>query len=125
MKRLDFHLYAITLLTEIVGFLTVFTIGRTIAQQGVSTTMMGLIGGSHAVTYGIVCLISGRLSDRISPIKHMVLGAMCLIGAGTAIIVLGPGHPWSCIPYAVTGAGQGLIYPVIIAWLGREAIRVS
>lgn len=119
MKRLDYHLYLMTVLTETSGFLVVFAVSRALAESEASSAMMGFVGAANAMAYGVMSIIAGRWADRIDARRQAMGGAAFMALSAAALVALRPSHPWAALPYAMVGAGQGIVYTAIIAWLGR------
>lgn len=83
-------------------------------QKGLSLTEVGSIVGVYAITWGILQLITGRLSDRIGRHRLNVWG-MWICGAGVALMVSGQGTLWWSLSAALSGVGMAMLYPNLSA----------
>lgn len=83
-------------------------------QHGLNLTQVGSIIGVYGLTWGLLQLFTGRLSDRIGRHRLNVWG-MWLCGAGVAMMVSGQGALWWSLSAAVSGLGMALLYPNLSA----------
>lgn len=83
-------------------------------QQGLGLTQVGSIIGAYGLTWGVLQLFTGRLSDRIGRHRPNVWG-MWLCGLGVALMVMGQGALWWSVSAAISGFGMALLYPNLSA----------
>ena len=83
-------------------------------QQGLSLPAIGWVVGSYGLTWGVMQLFTGLLSDRIG--RHRLnLGGMGLCGLGVALFPIGLGIPWWAAAAALSGLGMAMLYPNLSA----------
>ena len=83
-------------------------------QQGLSLPAIGWVVGSYGLTWGVMQLFTGPLSDRIG--RHRLnLGGMGLCGLGVALFPIGHGISWWAAAAALSGLGMAMLYPNLSA----------
>jgi len=81
---------------------------------------LGLLGAAQFVLYAPVCVISGRLSDRLGRRFVTVAASAVLLSAWGGMALAR--SVWQLLPLAVlSGTGLALLWPPIEAWLADLA----
>ena len=83
-------------------------------QRGLSLTQVGSVIAVYGLSWGLLQLFTGRLSDRTGRHRPNVWG-MWLCGAGVALMTLGQGMLWWSACAALSGLGMALLYPNLSA----------
>jgi MFS family permease len=83
-------------------------------QQGLGLTQVGAVIGVYGLSWGVLQLFTGRLSDRIGRHRLNVWG-MWLCGLGVALMVMGQGALWWSWSAALSGLGMAALYPNLSA----------
>lgn len=113
----DRHLFAISqagLVEKFVDALVWIFYPVYLLQHGLSLTQVSLIVSVYGLTWGVLQLLTGRLSDRIGRHWPNVIG-MWLCGLGVAMMVTGQGALWWSLSAALSGLGMALLYPNLSA----------
>ena len=93
-----------------------FAISRRAAELGASAGALGMLGAIWFAPYVLVSLVSGRLSDRFGR-RHVALFAPIITGAMTLACARTTNVPLLIGLTAVFGAGLGLFWPPVMAWI--------
>ncbi|PKB84332.1 MAG: MFS transporter [SAR202 cluster bacterium Io17-Chloro-G9] len=89
-------------------------------SKGLDVSQIGLIVGVYGLTWGILQLVTGPLSDRIGR-KWPIVAGLYICGAGVWITLWVTGlGPW-LLAAALIGAGMALLYPSMLAAVGDVA----
>ena len=123
MRRNDSQIFALTMLTEFAMFMIVFTVSRNMAESNASSQLMGYVGSGHAWVFAITSVICGRMADRIS-FRRMIVMSMTMIALGILGCLIFEAGTWPFyLAYGLTGMGSGATYPSIIARLSRDSAQ--
>ena len=108
-------LYLVSGLTDFVGFLVVFTVGRELAEADESLLRMGLIGAVGPVVGCGVFVVAGRLSDRFGR-QRMIVGGTLLLTLSPVVVLF-----WQAYysAYVLNGIAAGMIFPSVVALLSH------
>ncbi len=110
-------LLSVTWMADTAALLVMFTVGRTLAEQGASLWTLGLVGAIMAALQAVTAIASGRLSDRMDRRGFVLIGVVAML-AGAACALGGPNiRTLYFLSYALLGAGLGLLYPSLLTWL--------
>ncbi len=113
-------LYVICWLTDFASVLFLFSATRALAEQGTGSIAMGCIGAIFFLTAAASNAYWGRVADRWGR-RQVVLAGTALMLVCTALAA-----SWEIVPgliypaFVVGGVAAGMIWPPVMAWLGRE-----
>ena len=116
-----YRLFVVSFDTDFLVFLVVFTVGRAMAEKGLSLLTLAAAGVGLSLSFGVMGLLCGRLSDRIGR-KRMVVAATLAQVMSVAVclcVKLEDGLPLFFAAYWLLGASSGMLYPALIAWLNQ------
>jgi MFS family permease len=83
-------------------------------QQGLSLPAIGWVVGSYGLTWGVMQLLTGPLSDVVG--RHRLnVGGMWVCGVGVALFPMGQGSVWWAASAAIAGLGMAMLYPNLSA----------
>lgn len=83
-------------------------------QHGLNLPTVGWVIGVYGFVWGVLQLVTGRLSDRIG--RHgLNVGGMVVCGAGVLMVPLHDGVGWWSVAAAVSGTGMAMLYPNLSA----------
>ncbi len=118
--RLKPLLYLICVLADFAGFVVVFAVSRSLAEQNAELWYLGLTGAAFAGSSGIANVVSGWASHRFDSRYVFVFGA-ATVAVAVAVCGLGSTVSASFLPrYCLLGMGLGTVYPTLIGWLNRD-----
>ena len=108
----------LTLLTLGVGYTTVTGLSALYART-IGMSSSEVLYASFAVTILLVRLGSGRLADRIGPMRVAFPGMGAYV-AGFALLSQVPEPVAAAVGVALVGLGWALVFPAVIAWLTEQ-----
>lgn len=118
--RLKPLLYLICVLADFAGFVVVFAVSRSLAEQNAELWYLGLAGGAFAGTSGIANVVSGWASHRFDSRYVFVAGTIIVALAVAACGLGSTTFPLFLPSYCLLGMGLGTVYPTLIGWLNRD-----
>jgi len=89
-------------------------------DQGLNVGQIGLIIGVYGLTWGILQLFTGPLSDRVGR-KWPIVAGLFLCGTGVWLTLAVSGMVMWMAASAVIGLGMALLYPSLLAAVGDVA----
>ena len=113
-------LYVICWLTDFASVLFLFSATRALAEQGTGSIALGCIGAIFFLTAAASNAYWGRIADRWGR-RRVVLAGIATMLVGTALAA-----SWKIVPgliypaFVMGGLAVGMIWPPMMAWLGRE-----
>ena len=114
-------LFLICVLTDFVGFLVVFAVSRGMAEHGVGSKQLGIVGGIYSLCAGLAAIGGGALTQKIGS------RTVFLTGATLVLLSILPGSftnlssPY-CLPtYYLLAVGLGMLYPPLVGFLNQDA----
>ena len=113
------RLYLISWLTDFVLILLIFTVGRHLAESGMGTLELGLIGGGFSFCGAVSSVLFGWLSDRIGRHRLIVCGCALMLGCSLIILTFHHRLGWLLPAYWLSSFGVCMIYSPLIAWLNQ------
>jgi MFS family permease len=112
-------LYFISWLTDCALFLFIFSGTRFLAEREASPWLLGALGASFFLASAITNANSGRVADRVGRRPVSLCGAAMLL-ASLAGVAWFPADSWFFYAaYTSVGVAVGMIYPPIMALLGK------
>ena len=118
--RLKPLLYLICVLADFSGFVVVFAVSRSLAEQNAQLWYLGLAGGAFAGTSGVANVVTGwashRFDSRIVFVSGTVIVALAVVACGLGSTT----SSWFLARYCILGMGLGTVYPTLIGWLNRD-----
>ena len=105
----------ITLLTLGVGYASITGLSALYART-IGLASSEVLYGSFAITILVVRLVSGRLADRVGPMKVAYPGMAAYV-VGFALLSQVPEPVAAAVGVALVGLGWALVFPAVIAWL--------
>jgi len=116
-------LYLIAWLTDFAAVLFIFVGTRLLAEQGAGDSTLGWMGTMFFLSSAISSAWSGQLSDRRGRRRVTSCGMICLV-ASLIVAIPSESHRWLFfVAYTAVGVSLGMIYPPVIACLGRGGKR--
>ena len=112
-------LYLVTWLTDFALMLFIFAGTRYLAELNASSLVLGALGASFFVTCALSNAFSGRAADRLGHRRVAATGAALFTLSLVCVALVDPRSVWFHVTYTAVGFAVGLIYPPIMAWLGR------
>lgn len=115
-------LYLICVCSDFAGFILIFSVSRTLADQGYSSAYLGMIGAGLSFCSGMGAILGGYLASRfdgrivfLAGITGMLVSAgLCArLALGTSAFLPG---------YWLLGLGLGFLYPPLIGWLNQDEV---
>jgi MFS family permease len=90
------------------------------AAAGLDVARIGILTFAYPLTWGMLQLVTGALSDRVGR-KWLIAAGMLVQGAALGVIALARGFaPWLGAAVAL-GAGTAMVYPTLLASIGDVA----
>ena len=83
-------------------------------RQGVSLENIGLITGLYGISWGVLQLPVGSLSDKIGR-KPLIVAGMLLSAYGCTATLWYPSIVWWCVHAVLVGFGMAMLYPTLSA----------
>lgn len=85
-----------------------------LTQQGLTLPQAATVIGAYGMTWGLLQLATGRLSDHWGR-QGLNVGGMVLCGAGVALMLAGQGALWWGLSATLSGVGMAMLYPNLSA----------
>ena len=108
----------LTLLTLGVGYATVTGLSALYART-IGLESSEVLYASFALTILAVRLVSGRLADRVGPMRVAFPGMAAYV-VGFAVLSQVPRPVAAAVGVALVGLGWALVFPAVIAWLTEQ-----
>src|SRR5207237_608118 len=91
-----------------------FYLGIVIALVGLGVGSIGVIKAVYPVTWGVLQVATGPLSDRVGR-KELIVGGMLVQAAGIWLTVLVSTYALWLVGAALQGLGTAMVYPTLLA----------
>ena len=118
-SRLNRILYLICGLTDFATFIVVFTVSRSLAEQGAEPWYLGVAGAGFSFSAGVGSLLGGWLSHRFDGRVIFLSGAAASILSIAACELTDLASLLFLPGYWLLGIGLGFLYPPLIGWLNQ------
>lgn len=118
-SRLNQLLYLICAVTDFAAFIVVFAVSRGLAEAGVESLYLGIVGAGYAFSAGVGSLLGGLLSHRFDGRVIFVAGAVLANLSIAACGLIDVESAWFLPGYCFMGVGLGFQYPPLIGWLNQ------
>jgi MFS family permease len=84
------------------------------AGYGLGVGSIGVIKAVYPITWGVLQVATGPLSDRVGR-KELIAGGMLVQAAGIWLTVLVPTYAFWLVAAALQGLGTAMVYPTLLA----------
>jgi MFS family permease len=95
--------------------------------RGLDIAAVGLVAAVYPVTWGLLNVPAGWLSDRLGR-RPLIVGGMLLQAVAIAVLIPDLGLPGALVAALVLGVGTAMVYPTLIASVSDRvapAVRAS
>lgn len=111
-------LFVAAFLTDMAVAIWSFALTRRAADLGATPAELGVLAAAWIGAYGLMALLSGRVSDRFG--RRVVASVGCVVVAAMSVACVATTRVWPLVAIGIVfGVGLSGFWPSIIAWLSE------